>query len=224
MSRQQQDARQSRGALWVVVVAPVFNGSDLFDVPVDFCEKHNNAHPHHRTGETLKAKWSELSSFFWRTHKDFSRSGQNDPNLWSSFSKGDTLLDYLFYLFKGNDVVLELVSPEVGPAGVEGDIPPLAGHTTRTQPSNRGNRKREADIGEMERFAANAEKMATAVCKDADSRELANLSETLKNLRAAGADPRFIAADAISPSREGASGRAVGETQPLQRYRYRTVK
>ena len=134
------------------------------------------------------------------------------------------MLDYLFYLFKGNDVVLELVSPEVGPAGVEGDIPPLAGHTTRTQPSNRGKRKREADIGEMERFAANAEKMATAVCKDADSRELANLSETLKNLRAAGADPRFIAAvekklerlllplaeDAISPSREGASGRAVG--------------
>jgi len=76
----------------------------------------------------------------------------------------------------------------------------------------------------MERFAANAEKMATAVCKDADSRELANLSETLKNLRATGADPRFIAAvekklerlllplaeDAISRSGEGASGRAVG--------------
>jgi len=134
------------------------------------------------------------------------------------------LLDYLFYLFKGNDVVLKLVSPEVGPAGVKGEIPPLAGHTTSTQPSNRGKRKREADIGEMERFAASAEKMATAVCKDADSRELANLSETLKNLRAAGADPRFIAAvekklerlllplaeNAISPSREGAFGRAVG--------------
>jgi len=151
-------------------------------------------------------------------------SGQNDPNLWASFSKGDTLLDYLFYLFKGNDVVLELVSPEVGPAGVEGDIARLAGHTTHTQPSNRGKRKREADIGEMERFAANAENMATAVCKDADSRALANLSETLKIFRAAGADPRFIAAvekklerlllplaeDAISPSREGASGRALG--------------
>jgi len=134
------------------------------------------------------------------------------------------LLDYLIDLFKGNDVVLELVSPKVGPVGVEGDIAPLVGHTTCTKPSNRGKRKREADIGEMEPFTANAEKMASAVCKDADSRELANLSETLKNLRAAGTNPRFIAAvekklerlllplaeDAISPIREGASGRAVG--------------
>jgi len=167
-----------------------------------------------------------VALFFSRTHNNSSRSEQNDSNLWASFSKGDTLLDHFFYLFKGNDVVLERVSPEVGPAGVGGDIPPLAGHTTRSQPSNRGQRKREADIGEMERFAANAEKMATAVYKDADSRELANVSETLSNLRAASADPRFIAAvekklerlllplaeDAISPSREGASGRAVGGT------------
>ena len=62
MSRQQQDARQSRGAVWVVVVAPVFNGSDLFDVPVECADGgiDPNAHPHHRTGETLKAKWSEV--------------------------------------------------------------------------------------------------------------------------------------------------------------------
>ena len=62
MSRQQQDARQSRGAVWVVVVAPLFNGSDLFDVPVECADGgiDPNAHPHHRTGETLKAKWSEV--------------------------------------------------------------------------------------------------------------------------------------------------------------------
>ena len=36
--------------------------------------------------------------------------------------------------------------------------------------------------------------MAAAVCVDSSSRELANLSETLKNLRAAGADARFIIA------------------------------
>jgi len=46
----------------VVVVAPIFNGSDLFDVPVECADGENdpNAHPHHRTGETLKTKWSEV--------------------------------------------------------------------------------------------------------------------------------------------------------------------
>jgi len=62
MSRHQQDARLSRGAVWVVVVAPDFNGSDLFDVPVERADGGIDpyAHPHHRTGETLKAKWSEV--------------------------------------------------------------------------------------------------------------------------------------------------------------------
>ena len=135
-----------------------------------------------------------VALLLWRTHKNCSCSGQNDPSLWASFSNGDTLLDYFFSVFKGNDVVLELVSPEVGPAGVEGDIPPLQGHATRTQPSNRGKRKREADLGQMERFVANAEKMATAVRKDADSRELSSLSETLRNLRTGRAHPLVIAA------------------------------
>jgi len=70
MSRQQQDARTSRGAIWVVVVAPVFNSSDLFDVPTECTDGgiNPNSHPHVRTGETLKAKWSEarLSTFSYR--------------------------------------------------------------------------------------------------------------------------------------------------------------
>jgi len=58
MSRQQKDALKSRGAVWAVVfVASVFNGSYLFDVPVECSDGgiDPNAHPHHRTGATLKA-------------------------------------------------------------------------------------------------------------------------------------------------------------------------
>jgi len=46
----------------------------------------------------------------------------------------------------------------------------------------------------MERFVANAEKMATAVRKDADSRELSSLSETRRNLRTGRAHPLVSAA------------------------------
>lgn len=62
---------------------------------------------------------------------------------------------------------------------------------------------------------------------DSSSRELADLSETLKNLRIAGAEPRFIAAmehklgrclvpppgAPVTPGREGASW-SEGETSP----------
>lgn len=129
-------------------------------------------------------------------------------------------MDYLFYLFKDNAVVMDLVCPEVGPAGVEGDLPPLSSHATRASPTNRGKRRRDASQPHFEAFVANAAKMAAAVCVDSSSRELVNLSETLKNLRAAGADPRFIAAvehkleqllmppaqAPVTPGNDGASG------------------
>ena len=75
---------------------------------------------------------------FRRTHKDFLRSGKNVPNSWAGVSKEDTFLIHLFLRLRGNDVALKLVSPEFGPAGVEGDIISLAGHATRTHPSNGG--------------------------------------------------------------------------------------
>jgi len=62
MSRLQQDARTSRGAVWVVVVASIFNSSDLFDGPTECTDGgiNPNSHPHVRIGETLNAKWSEV--------------------------------------------------------------------------------------------------------------------------------------------------------------------
>jgi len=48
----------------VVVAAPVFDGSDVFDEPVESTDAgiDRNSHPRHRTGEILKAKWSEVCS------------------------------------------------------------------------------------------------------------------------------------------------------------------
>jgi len=59
-----------------------------------------------------------IGSGFWRVYKPYSSSGQNDPSRWAVFSKGDTLLDYHFALVKSKETVLELINPEVGPAGV----------------------------------------------------------------------------------------------------------
>ena len=62
MSRQQMDARTSRGAVWVVVVASTFNSSDTFDVLSECADGgiNPNLHPHVRTGETLKSKWIDV--------------------------------------------------------------------------------------------------------------------------------------------------------------------
>lgn len=62
MTRPQKDARTSRNAVWVVLVAEMFNSDKVFDVP-DECADGGidpNLHPHKRTGEFLKSKWTEV--------------------------------------------------------------------------------------------------------------------------------------------------------------------
>lgn len=137
---------------------------------------------------------AQLGSCFWPVYKKFSSSGQNDETLWWSFSKGDSLLDYCFHLFKKTDVVLTLVSPDIGQAGVEGDQRTAAGQATRTMASNRGKRRRLEDESAMASLATHSAALAQAVAKQTSFGELATLSETLKNLRQANADPRFISA------------------------------
>jgi len=137
---------------------------------------------------------AQLTASFWPVYKRYSRSGQNDVKLWASFSGGDTLLDYCFHLFKENDVVLKLASPDIGSAGVEGDLPPQAGQGTRALSTTRGKRRRVDDSGTFATLAANSTTMADAIVKQTSFGELATLSETLKNLRAADAHPRFIEA------------------------------
>ena len=91
-------------------------------------------------------------------------------------------------------MVLKLASPDIGSAGVEGDLPPQVGQATRALPTNRGKRRRVDDSGTFATLAANSTTMADAIVKQTSFGELATLSETLKNLRAADAHPRFIEA------------------------------
>lgn len=66
MTRQQQDARTSRGSVWVVVVAPMFNGPTTIYGPAECADGgiDPNAHPHERTGETLKSRSSDVRFSF----------------------------------------------------------------------------------------------------------------------------------------------------------------
>lgn len=78
-----------------------------------------------------------LGLVFWRVYKSYSSSGQNDPSRWAVFSKGDTMLDYHFTLLKRKETVLELINPEMSPAGVEGDELGLATSSAATTCSKR---------------------------------------------------------------------------------------
>jgi len=62
MSREQMDAKKSRGEVWVVVVGDMFNSDRTFSVPAACSDLdiNPNAHPHARTGQVLKAKWNEV--------------------------------------------------------------------------------------------------------------------------------------------------------------------
>lgn len=104
------------------------------------------------------------------------------------------MMDSGFYILKDNAVIVDLVCPESGRAGVEGSLSALASHATRASPTKRVKRRREASQSQFEAFGARSAKMATGACVDSSSRELVHLAETLKILRPAGADTRFLAA------------------------------
>jgi len=62
MSRQQQDSRARQSEAWVVVIAELFNSSQLFAVPHKCADGGigPNNHPFTRTGLFLRAKWKEV--------------------------------------------------------------------------------------------------------------------------------------------------------------------
>lgn len=74
-------------AVWVVLVAEMFNSDEVFDVPVECADGgiDPNLHPHQRTGEFLKSKWTEVRAlsvwlffvcFSWRTRLVFGLAGR----------------------------------------------------------------------------------------------------------------------------------------------------
>lgn len=134
----------------------------------------------------------QLGSMFWRTYKRYSCSGQNNPASWGSFSQGDTLVDYLFALFKNHNLVMELVNPEIGAAGVEGDEALETGAGTRDMTTTRGKRKRDAADSAFQSLVDSSASMAASAAKHSRCAEMVSLSGTLKNLRDCGANPELI--------------------------------
>ena len=120
----------------------------------------------------------------------FSTSGQNNPSLRADFSNGDTLLDYQYALLSGKDTVLELINPEVGPAGVEGDEPGLR---TSSLPANRGKRRRVLQPG-FKALVDSSASIAASAEKHARLAEQVALSTTLKNARDADFPDKLITA------------------------------
>ncbi|KAK1864051.1 hypothetical protein I4F81_006601 [Pyropia yezoensis] len=127
------------------------------------------------------------------TYKDFKKSRQNNPALWRQFSGGDTTLDYLFSLFQNQSLILDLINPDVGESGVEGDDRTKDGKGTRLSKSTRKKKRRVDGQAEaaMEALIAQPAEMATAFKKQSDLAERTTLSQTLKNLKDAAAEPNI---------------------------------
>lgn len=131
-------------------------------------------------------------------------------------------MDYLFVLLKDKEIVLELINPEVGPAGVEGDEPGLP---TAAAPTSRGKRKRPLGAG-FQALVDSSASIAASAAKHARLAELVALSTTLKNAQDAGLPPGIVSAlttrlesalqssagpGSLETSQEPERGGAVGE-------------
>lgn len=127
-------------------------------------------------------------------YKLYAKSGQNDPSLWGSFSQGDTVVDYVFSLFRNNSLVLELANPEVGPSGVEGDDALETSNGTRAMTTSRGKRKREGATAALDSLVESSASMAASAATHTRCAEMVSLSTTLKNLRECHAAPNLIKA------------------------------
>jgi len=132
----------------------------------------------------------QIGTFFWDAWKNFGGSGQHNPARWAQFSKGHTVLDYLYTLFSKHHLIFKLINPHIGAAGVEGDAP--SGLQQGTRQISSGRKKRRVEDPAFDALVLHSSEMAAAAKKHADSSELSSLSATLKNLKDAGADPEII--------------------------------
>jgi len=99
------------------------------------------------------------------------------------------MLHYHFALVKSKETVLELINPEMGPAGVEGDELGLA---TSSAAASRGKRKRMPNP-ELKVLMDCSASMAASAARHARMAELVALSTTLKNAQDAHLPAELIA-------------------------------
>ena len=134
--------------------------------------------------------FQQVSAFFWDTWKNFGTSGQHNPARWSTLSKGNTILDYIYILFRSHQMVLQLINPDIGVGGLEGNSASGLQMGTRHTPS--GRKKQRLVDPAFDALVQNSADMAAAAKKHAEASELSSLSATLKNLKDACADPEII--------------------------------
>jgi len=127
----------------------------------------------------------QYASKFNAANQRFSASGKNDVTTFGSYTGGNDTLVFMFTLFQNNDMVLDLVKRELGEEGVERDA---AGPATAARMPRTGKRAvagPQSDL--LHAIVENSASMVRAVEKQSTSTELAALSQTLKNLKEAGA-------------------------------------
>ena len=134
--------------------------------------------------------FQQVSAFFWDTWKTFGTSGQHNPARWSTYSKGNTILDYIYILFRSHQMVFQLINPDIGVGGVEGKAASGLQMGTRHTPS--GRKKQRLVDPVFDALLHNSADMAAAAKNHADASEQSSLSDTLKNLKDACADPEII--------------------------------
>lgn len=97
-------------------------------------------------------------------------------------------------MFEKKSLILDLINPDVGEEGVEGDTPLEEGQGKRHGWSSRCKKRRVEDAGgpDLNALVSHSAEMAASVKKQTDLSEPASLSQTLKNLKEASTDPEVI--------------------------------
>lgn len=70
-------------------------------------------HPHKRTGEALRSKWSYLRSRFTICERNYTRSGQGETDIFPDFTEGQSIMSYMHCVFKTSPT-LDMVLREIG--------------------------------------------------------------------------------------------------------------
>jgi len=134
--------------------------------------------------------FQQVSAVFWDTRRNFCTSGQHISARWSTYSEGNTILDYIYILFGSHQMVLQLINPDIGVGGVGGNAASGLQMVTSHTPS--GRQKKRLVEPALVVLVQNSADMVAVAKKHADASKLSSLSATLKNLKDACAEPEFI--------------------------------
>lgn len=124
----------------------------------------------------------KLLSLFVRTYKRHSSRSERYRPMKSSFSDGDTLLDYQFALFHNLNLGTKLFSVETGALGVAGDDPIEIASGTRATTSSK---KRNMDTSALalHSLGESSSSLAASAANHARHAEIMSLSATSKTFR-----------------------------------------